>query len=64
LKDEQELLGYLRDTLNDGQIQKWKEISLKNNGKMVYLFTFIFKDDNNKKLGAGAIFQDMLLKRG
>jgi len=64
LKGEQELLGYLRDTLNDGKIQKWKEISLKNNGKMVYLFTFIFKDNDDKKLGAGAIFQDMLLKRG
>jgi len=63
LKDETELISYIKAALLDGQTQKWKEIYLKKTGKPVYLFTFIFRGSDELILGAGAVIQDMVLKR-
>jgi len=63
LDAEQELAGHLKSAMEGGQTVKWKETSLKKTGRPVFLFTFVFKGNDNSILGAGAVIQDMVLKR-
>ncbi len=63
LKEESELNGYLKAAMTEGRVKKWQEISLRKTGKPVFLFTFVFRKEDNSVLGAGAVLQDMVLKR-
>jgi signal transduction protein with GAF and PtsI domain len=63
LKSEPELLEHIKNALNNGKTQRCKEMSLAKTGKMIYLFTFVFRGNNNSVLGAGAVLQDIILER-
>lgn len=64
LREETEVMKHLSAALQAGKTKKWHEISLMKTGKPVFLFTFVFWSQDNSVLGAGAILQDMVLKRG
>lgn len=64
LKDEQELCANIKAALHEGKLMTLKEMVLSRTGKPVYMSTFIFRGADNLIIGAGAAFQEMVLKRG
>ncbi|MBN1823768.1 MAG: GAF domain-containing protein [Endomicrobiales bacterium] len=62
LVDEPEIVDEIKDSLLNGQSKKWKEQRIKKTNTRVYLFTFVFKDDEGTIVGVGVNLQNVVLK--